>query len=281
MKGSFEELNAKLEASTVGLTGISRKRVFGRNTFFVDGKLFALVWREGRIGLKLPDASTHAELAAVPGVTPWVAWGRPMNGWLLVPAAMHQASAELAGWVKRSSEAVRVAAPAPPHETVATRIEPLPSPPKISIRVSAPPPLPARARSVPSPAVPSRGPSHAPSNGAPAMPSMPVMLAASVNEAPAAAEFSFDEQPAAAEIVEAVQVAVETPPPPPPPADVTAGASQEEAFSFDAPEPAPVIDNVEAQEFDFGSEPEPAAAPVVEQDAGKKKKGGKSKKRTG
>ncbi len=63
MKGGFEELNARLEAATTGLGGVAQ-RVFARNTFFVDGKLFALVWREGRIGVKLPEPDGYAELSA-------------------------------------------------------------------------------------------------------------------------------------------------------------------------------------------------------------------------
>jgi hypothetical protein len=277
MKGGFEELNAKLEAATVGLTGVTRKRVFGRNTFFVDGKLFALVWREGRIGLKFPDGATHAELAAIAGSTPWVAWGRPMAGWLLVPLAMHRDADALAAWVGRACEGVRAAAPAPLNETVAARVEPLPSPPRISVRVS-PPPVSAPPAFAPPPPPPPAPGASAGGEGATGY---------------AAAEFSFDD--AAAGESAALRAASDRPPVPPsaaPAAEASSEASagspeaaDEDGFSFDAPEPPPAA--TESQEFDFGGgEPEPppaAAAEAAAHDAPatKKKKGGKGKKRTG
>ena len=149
MKGGFEELNARLEAATTGLGGVARKRVFARNTFFVDGKLFALVWREGRIGVKLPEPDGYAELQAHAGALPWIAWGRPMVGWLLVPTEMHSDEAALSKWVRRACEAVRLAAPAPAHETVVGAVEPLPA------VASAPA---ARAPSVRPPKAPSAAP---------------------------------------------------------------------------------------------------------------------------
>lgn len=286
MKGGFEELNAKLEAATAGVAGISRKRVFGRNTFFVDGKLFALVWREGRIGLKLPEEALHRELGELPGAVPWVAWGRTMAHWLLVPLTMHHDAAALAAWVKRSGEAVRAAAPAPANEMAATRLEPIPAaaavpripsgPPKLpSVAaapkivtappvpkvVSAPPPLPKAASAAPKPVTPPPAPAAAKAPSAPAE----------------EGEFAFgDEESAPPPVV---------PPAPKVPSVAPPVAVDEDAdaFSFDAPEePAaaePAAAN-ESQEFDFGGEGEPAPeeAPA---ESPKKKKGGKGKKRAG
>lgn len=156
MKGGFEELNAKLEAATEGLPSVTRKRVFGRNTFFVDGKLFALVWREGRLGLKLPDASAHHELAALVGTNPWIAWGRPMVGWLLVPSEMHEQPALLARWTQRACEAVKarhLPDPKPPIASAPAASVSMASPPRAasSLSASAPPREPILAAPPPAP----------------------------------------------------------------------------------------------------------------------------------
>ena len=273
MKGGFEELNARLEAATTGLGGVARKRVFARNTFFVDGKLFALVWREGRIGVKLPEPDGYAELQAHAGALPWIAWGRPMVGWLLVPTEMHSDEAALSKWVRRACEAVRLAAPAPALEPLVGAVEPLPA------VASAPA---ARAPSVrppkaPSAAPPPRAPSARPPAASPAAAAEPAE----------ANEFSFGDDALDAEdaAIAAASVAPAAPPPPPPAPPPSEPESDGE-FSFDAPEaaaeaPAVIADGNEAQEsseFDFGGEPEAGPAAAAPQESGKKKK---KKKKTG
>lgn len=276
MKG-FEELNAKLEAATSGLSGITRKRVFGRNTFFVDGKLFSLVWREGRIGLKIPNAEAHAELSSAPGSTPWVAWGRPMAGWLLVPVTMHLNPTLLASWVKRACDAVRAAAPAPAAETVAARVEPIPGHgplPKISTAPKAASAAPPKTNGATAPSVP-----------------------APAGETASGGEFSFDEEPASSVEPTQAAIAAREPSAKPPvpsatpafdtPADASGTAEAEaDAFSFDAPQvEAPPAEEssreAEAAEFEFGgSEPEPPPAAANEAST-KKKKGKGGRKKTG
>ncbi len=294
MKGGFEELNAKLEAATAGLAGISRKRVFGRNTFFVDGKLFALVWREGRIGLKLPDEALHAELSQLPGAVPWVAWGRSMAQWLLVPLTMQHDAPLLASWVKRSGEAVRAAAPAPAAEMAATRLEPIPAAAAVPRIPSGPPNVPSAApKIVSAPPVPkpvSAPPVPKPVSAAPApsaSKAAPPVSAAPVAKAPSGpaegGEFSFGEEG------EAEAAVVPPAPKVPSLAPTPEVADDPDAFSFDAPEAeasaAPGA-GTESQEFDFGGgdDSAPDQAPAAESpasDASKKKKGGKGKKRAG
>jgi hypothetical protein len=300
MKGGFEELNAKLEAATTGLGGVTRKRVFSRNTFFVDGKLFALVWREGRIGVKLPDGGAHDELGALNGATPWVAWGRPMRGWLLVPEKMHADSSALAVWVKRACESVRLAAPGPASEMATTRIEPVPAPPVVVPVVAAPAPSPAPA---PAPAPARAAVAAAPAPPIVVAPVVPVIEAKKVPPAPPSKpasipsrlpakvvddpvvelseeEFSFDDpEIAAAVAAEAREAAAAESP-------AVANAEDANEFSFDAPEAgagAASVGGQESSEFDFGGggEPEPPAATAATNESGGKKKKGKGRKKTG
>ena len=82
------------------LRGVQKKRMFGCAALFVDAKIFALVWKTGRIGVRLPEASAFEELLAMKGSAPWKAGAMTMSHWVLVPEAMHDDADALAAWVR-------------------------------------------------------------------------------------------------------------------------------------------------------------------------------------
>ena len=68
-------------AGQLGVAGVTRRMMFGRDTLLIDGHPFAL--RDGdRIALKLPDA---AELVARGAGTAPVMGRRTMRQWVAVP----------------------------------------------------------------------------------------------------------------------------------------------------------------------------------------------------
>lgn len=73
--------------------------MFGCDAVFAEGRIFGLVWKEGRIGLKMPDPALYKQLHQLPGAAPWVAGDRTMSHWLLVPPSFHDDTQELAVWV--------------------------------------------------------------------------------------------------------------------------------------------------------------------------------------
>lgn len=91
-----------LEEAALPLPGVTRKKMFGCEALFAEGTIFALIWKEGRIGLKLPDPALATEAMALPGSEPWRAGGKVMGGWVLVPEAFHDDPAALARWVQRA-----------------------------------------------------------------------------------------------------------------------------------------------------------------------------------
>lgn len=94
-------LKERLEHATAGLRSVTTKRMFGCDAFFRDGNMFALVWKHGRIGVKLPNAASHASLSAVAGVEPWSPGGKMVMGsWLLVPDAWNDDENALQPWVR-------------------------------------------------------------------------------------------------------------------------------------------------------------------------------------
>src|SRR5262245_45447222 len=82
-------LEKLLNAATESLPSTSSKRMFGCHAIWVSGNVFALVWKHGRIGVKLPDEAAYRSLMALPGADPWKAGPMQMAHWVLVPDSFH------------------------------------------------------------------------------------------------------------------------------------------------------------------------------------------------
>jgi len=99
---SLDELLAVLEAASQGLVGVSKKRMFGCDGLFAGGNIFGLVWKHGRIGVRLPNEIAYAEAMKMSGSSPWVAGTMTMSHWVLLPDAMHGDGLRLGAWVRRA-----------------------------------------------------------------------------------------------------------------------------------------------------------------------------------
>lgn len=96
-------LKSLLEDATEKFPDITSKRMFGCDGFFAAGNIFALVWKEGRIGLKLPDEKLESELRQKPGAAPWSPGGKmKMASWVLVPDSFHDDIEQLAHWTQQA-----------------------------------------------------------------------------------------------------------------------------------------------------------------------------------
>ena len=94
------ELEATVDDAAAGLAKVTAKRMFGCHGLFADGSVFALVWKEGRIGVRLPDEGKFAELMKLKGSTPWKAGKMTMSHWVLVPETMHDDVRGLKKWLQ-------------------------------------------------------------------------------------------------------------------------------------------------------------------------------------
>jgi TfoX/Sxy family transcriptional regulator of competence genes len=100
-KVSVEEmtrLKATFDGAMAGLRDVEPKRLFGCDGYFVNGNIFGLVWKEGRLGLRLSDTSKQAEVLALPGAGPWKAGPMVMRHWVLLPPDWHRKPAVLKLW---------------------------------------------------------------------------------------------------------------------------------------------------------------------------------------
>lgn len=99
----FPHLRELIEEGSTGLPGVAPRRMFGCDAFFAYGNIYALIWKEGRIALRMPVSEAFEELRALPGADSWsVGSGKTMAGWVLVPEDFHDEPELLGKWVRRA-----------------------------------------------------------------------------------------------------------------------------------------------------------------------------------
>jgi TfoX/Sxy family transcriptional regulator of competence genes len=99
---SLLRLKASLDGALAGLESVENKRLFGCDGAFVAGNIFALVWKDGRLGLRLPDEALQAELLAEEGAGPWRMDGKAVKHWVLLPQRWHADARRLREWCRRA-----------------------------------------------------------------------------------------------------------------------------------------------------------------------------------
>jgi len=101
-KESIAELESLLQSAAESLSEVSSKKMFGCHALWVKDNVFALVWKHGRIGFKLPDANSYAALLKTAGADPWKAGPMQMAHWVLVPETFHIKPSELKKWAGKA-----------------------------------------------------------------------------------------------------------------------------------------------------------------------------------
>lgn len=99
---TIKKLETLLNDSVKDLKSTIAKKMFGCHAAWVNDNVFALVWKHGRIGYKLPDAAIYDELMAKTGAEPWKAGPKQMAHWVLVPESFHTKPAELKKWATKA-----------------------------------------------------------------------------------------------------------------------------------------------------------------------------------
>ena len=61
-ENQLRALHDKMAVASAKLAGVTERQMFGCDAFFADGVIFGLIWKKGRIGLKLPDVSLYDQL---------------------------------------------------------------------------------------------------------------------------------------------------------------------------------------------------------------------------
>lgn len=100
----LSELGKVLDHAAEGLKKVTARKMFGCHALFADDAVFGLVWKEGRLGVRLPNEELYSDLMALKGAAPWKAGPMVMSHWVLVPESMHKASDKLKAWVMQAHE---------------------------------------------------------------------------------------------------------------------------------------------------------------------------------
>ena len=105
------ELESLLNGAAERLASVDGKKMFGCHALFAKGNVFALVWKHGQIGVKLPVAADYEKLMAIKGAAPWKAGPMQMAHWVLVPSSVEKDNRALNRWVARAHELALLAPP--------------------------------------------------------------------------------------------------------------------------------------------------------------------------
>jgi hypothetical protein len=97
-----------LRDASKDLPDVIEKKMFGCEALFTTGGIFALVWKTGRIGVKLPIAARYEALASQKGAAPWTAGPKTMAHWVLVPPKL-ETSRSLEPWLREAHAMAGVA----------------------------------------------------------------------------------------------------------------------------------------------------------------------------
>ena len=103
--GILSHLKELLDETTAPLSDVTQLRMFGCDAFFGRGSIFALVWKTGRIAVKLPTETDFSTALALDGSEQWSPMGegrKPMSSWVLLPEELHDDETALSTWVHRA-----------------------------------------------------------------------------------------------------------------------------------------------------------------------------------
>jgi TfoX/Sxy family transcriptional regulator of competence genes len=100
----LSRLKAAFDGALAGLAGVEAKRLFGCDGYFVGGNIFALVWKEGRLGLRFESDEVLAQAHGLPGSAAWEIGAKRMHRWVLLPVALHGQPANLRAWGRQAWE---------------------------------------------------------------------------------------------------------------------------------------------------------------------------------
>jgi TfoX/Sxy family transcriptional regulator of competence genes len=108
----FESGVIELLQATARLPKVEWKKLFGCDGTFVNGNIFGLVWKEGRIGVKLTDEADFKKLMSLKGSDPWQPGGKmTLAHWVLVPEDLVAKKAQLAKWLEKGHAQAKSAPP--------------------------------------------------------------------------------------------------------------------------------------------------------------------------
>ena len=101
IRGHLKEL---VEQSALKLPAVSHRKMFGCDARFSRGQIFSLIWKTGRVAVRLPEVKAYADALGLAGAQTWSVAAKlnPMAHWVLLPEGYNDDEEEVEAWVKRA-----------------------------------------------------------------------------------------------------------------------------------------------------------------------------------
>jgi len=74
-------------------------KFFGLDVLRVRGETFAMIWKEGRVGVKILNEEINKKLVATENASYWVTSGKTMAQWVLAPYDYNEDILSLRKWL--------------------------------------------------------------------------------------------------------------------------------------------------------------------------------------
>jgi hypothetical protein len=98
----FPELLTLLEEASAGLGDVEVTQAHGCDAVSADGRAYALIAPDGRVGVRLPDWDLFTAAFELPGSEPLYENEQRVGHWVLLPGAVRHDGAALRDWVRRA-----------------------------------------------------------------------------------------------------------------------------------------------------------------------------------
>jgi len=74
-------------------------KFFGLDVLKFRDRTFSMIWKEGRVGVKILDKELNQKLALTKGANHWVTSGKTMSQWVLAPHEFNEDIISLKKWL--------------------------------------------------------------------------------------------------------------------------------------------------------------------------------------
>ena len=101
IRGHLKQL---VEQTALRLPSVTHRKMFGCDAWFSRGQIFSLIWKTGRVGVRLPEQAAFDDALALEGAEPWsvAAKMKPVAHWVLLPEGFNDDEEQVEPWVKRA-----------------------------------------------------------------------------------------------------------------------------------------------------------------------------------
>ncbi|MFT6603801.1 MAG: TfoX/Sxy family transcriptional regulator of competence genes, partial [Bacteriovoracaceae bacterium] len=85
----MSELQEFVKKRTASYPGISSRKLYGLEAFYLKNSPFIVITKDDQIVVKVDDFEVKAQLLNMPEVTKWSLDGKDMENWLLLPTSFN------------------------------------------------------------------------------------------------------------------------------------------------------------------------------------------------